>query len=150
MGLYQQEKSQDTYQLNCMSLVPQDSGSNASKSRSQAVASCDESVAWILGNRRVDLRAHRAGNRLPGAPEASMDLTSGTETAAIDHARIQISHPVAEIAAATESQDDQLIGVVNCDVTSGVAERIAPVDSMLAITSDDPISVSFKTYSLKS
>lgn len=56
-----------------------------------------------------------------------MDGAAVAQTAIIVENGIQVGDPVGEIRAASEGQDQELVGLVNCEVSRGISKGIGSV-----------------------
>lgn len=84
----------------------------------------DDAEARVGGDGLVEGGGGGVGNFIPGVVEAVVDLAAVGE-AAVGEAEDDVGDEVAEVVAAADGEDDELVGAVDGDEATNAGHRAA-------------------------
>lgn len=88
----------------------------------QGVARGDDAEARVGGDGLADGSGGSVGDFVPGVVEAVVDLAAVCE-AAVSEAEDDVGDEVAEVVAAADGEDDELVGAVDGDEAANACHR---------------------------
>lgn len=77
-------------------------------------------VAWVGDGCLLDGRGHTIAGVKPRLPETVVRSASGTDVGG-DGIEVKVCYPCVDGAAATERDDDEVVGVIDCNISSDVS-----------------------------